>query len=494
MALLGVKSNADVKLEDKFEDADNANLWLEILQEVQESSSNKLPSCKTLLVLGDNESGKTSLIAKLEGNEDPRKGSGLEYHYIYVRDEYRDDHTRLGVYVLDGDQWHRNLLKFVLNEETFSNNTVLLTASMSEPWDIMESLRNWANILEEHVQRLRLPESVIEEHRRRVLKRFEDYVEPGSEPDGVSTPVRPVSIADSLTSDREIQCNLGLEIIVVITKTDAISSLEKNLDFKEEHFDFIQMSIRNFCLQYGAALFYVSVKEDKNCDLLLKYLVHRIYAFPFRTPALVVEKDAVFIPAGWDNLKKISILVDNLTTMKPDDSYNEVIVKPVNRKPLQREAEIAAEDDEAFLCKLQSLLNQQVPVNVGRPVGSQETPIRTAPSVQKSADRRLSGSPGVNASPKKGQSNVQPFFPQIEGKHGTVGGEGVLQNFFNSLLNRRTGSPIGGPSVRGLDKTAARLDAAVELDRMAGTKKPAGFSSSPDPQFGEESEDKNVQS
>lgn len=34
---------------------------------------------------------------------------------------------------------------------------------------------------------------------------------------------------------------------------------------------------------------------------------------------------------------------------------------------------------------------------------------------------------------------------QIEGKAGAVGGEGVLQNFFNSLLNRRTGSPIGGP-------------------------------------------------
>ncbi|GFU33050.1 cytoplasmic dynein 1 light intermediate chain 2 [Trichonephila clavipes] len=295
MALLGVKTNADVKLDEKFEDIDNANLWLEILQEVQESSSNKLPSCKTLLVLGDNESGKTSLIAKLEGNEDPRKGSGLEYHYIFVRDEYRDDHTRLGVYVLDGDQWHRNLLKYVLNEETFSNTTVLLTASMSEPWDIMESLKNWAQILEEHVQRLRLPESVLEEHQKRVLKKFEDYVEPGAEPDGVTTPVRPVSISDSLSSDREIQMNLGLEIIVVITKTDFMSTLEKQHDFKEEHFDFIQMSIRNFCLQYGAALFYLSVKEDKNCDLLLKYLVHRIYSFPFRTPALVVEKDAVFM-------------------------------------------------------------------------------------------------------------------------------------------------------------------------------------------------------
>ena len=41
-------------------------------------------------IVGDNESGKTTLIAKLQGNEDPRKGSGLEYTYIDVKDEYRD--------------------------------------------------------------------------------------------------------------------------------------------------------------------------------------------------------------------------------------------------------------------------------------------------------------------------------------------------------------------------------------------------------------------
>ncbi len=43
-----------------------------------------------MLVLGDNSSGKTSLIAKLQGVENPKKGSGLEYAYIDVRDEYRD--------------------------------------------------------------------------------------------------------------------------------------------------------------------------------------------------------------------------------------------------------------------------------------------------------------------------------------------------------------------------------------------------------------------
>jgi ABC-type uncharacterized transport system ATPase subunit len=62
----------------------------EILGEVQKQGTTKLPSNKSVLVLGDNASGKTSLIAKLQGVEDPKKGSGLEYAYIDVRDEYRD--------------------------------------------------------------------------------------------------------------------------------------------------------------------------------------------------------------------------------------------------------------------------------------------------------------------------------------------------------------------------------------------------------------------
>lgn len=74
-----------------------------------------------------------------------------------------------------------------------------------------------------------------------------------------------------------------------------MAPLERDEGYKEEHFDFIQYNIRKFCSSYGASLFYTSVKEDKNCDLLYKYLVHRVYGGPFRTPALVVEKDAVFM-------------------------------------------------------------------------------------------------------------------------------------------------------------------------------------------------------
>ena len=101
------------------EGADTENLWSSLLGEVQTSRSSQLPASKCLLILGDKESGKTTLIAKLQGNEDPKKGSGLEYGYIDVRDEYRDDHTRLSHWILDGDAAHANLLNFALTEKNY---------------------------------------------------------------------------------------------------------------------------------------------------------------------------------------------------------------------------------------------------------------------------------------------------------------------------------------------------------------------------------------
>ena len=90
----------------------------------------------------------------------------------------------------------------------------------------------------------------------------------------------------------ELKVAIGKELFL---QTDYMLTLEKDFDYRDEHFDFMQQWIRRFCLQYGAALFYTSAKEDKNCDLLYKYLTYRIYGFPFRTPALVVEKDAVLM-------------------------------------------------------------------------------------------------------------------------------------------------------------------------------------------------------
>lgn len=91
-------------------------------------------------------------------------------------------------------------------------------------------------------------------------RRFQDYISPGDEIEGLtSTSIRSRSqTQDDASSDPEdgdplpddvLTVNFGLDLVVVITKTDYMVNLEKELDYKEEHFDFIQQAIRKLCLK-----------------------------------------------------------------------------------------------------------------------------------------------------------------------------------------------------------------------------------------------------
>ncbi|XP_017687771.1 cytoplasmic dynein 1 light intermediate chain 2 isoform X3 [Chiroxiphia lanceolata] len=374
------------------EEDEGQNLWSSILSEVSTRSRSKLPSGKNILVFGDDGSGKTTLMAKIQGAEHGKKGRGLEYLYLNIHDEDRD-----------------------------------------------------------------------------VIKEFQEYVEPeegyqgspqrrgpssGQEDEHVSLPL----------GENVLTHNLGIPVLVVCTKCDAVSVLEKEHDYREEHFDFIQSHIRRFCLQYGAALIYTSVKEEKNLDLLYKYIVHKTYGFQFTTPALVVEKDAVFIPAGWDNEKKIAILHENFTTVKPEDAYEDFIVKPPVRK-LVHDKELAAEDEQVFLMKQQSFLAKQP----ATPTRASESPAR-GPAGSPRTQGRAGPANVPSASPI---TSVKKPDPNIKNN---AASEGVLASFFNSLLSKKTGSP-GSPGAGGVQSTAKKsgqktvlANAQEELDRI--TRKP----------------------
>ena len=69
---------------------------------------------------------------------------------------YFSDHTRLGHWILDGDPEHSNLLRFALTEDNFTDSTVLLCVAMTTPWNIMDQLKNWARILQDHIDKLAL--------------------------------------------------------------------------------------------------------------------------------------------------------------------------------------------------------------------------------------------------------------------------------------------------------------------------------------------------
>uniref|UniRef100_A0A8C9HCP5 Dynein light intermediate chain n=1 Tax=Piliocolobus tephrosceles TaxID=591936 RepID=A0A8C9HCP5_9PRIM len=244
------------------EEEEGQSLWSSILSEVSTRARSKLPSGKNILVF---------------------------------------DHTRCNVWILDGDLYHKGLLKFAVSAESLPETLVIFVADMSRPWTVMESLQKWASVLREHIDKMKIPPEKMRELERKFVKDFQDYMEPeeccqgspqrrgpltsGSDEENVALPL----------GDNVLTHNLGIPVLVVCTKCDAVSVLEKEHDYRDEHLDFIQSHLRRFCLQYGAALIYTSVKEEKNLDLLYKYIVHKTYGFHFTTPALVVEKDAVFM-------------------------------------------------------------------------------------------------------------------------------------------------------------------------------------------------------
>ncbi|XP_034518020.1 cytoplasmic dynein 1 light intermediate chain 1 isoform X2 [Ailuropoda melanoleuca] len=358
------------------DDEDGQNLWSCILSEVSTRSRSKLPAGKNVLLLGEDGAGKTSLIRKIQGIEEYKKGRGLEYLYLNVHDEDREDQTRCNVWILDGDLYHKGLLKFSLDAISLKDTLVMLVVDMSKPWTALDSLQKWASVVREHIDKLKIPPEEIKEMEQKLIRDFQEYVEPGE--DFPASPQR-----------------------------------------------------RN-----------TGSQEDKD--------------------------DSVVLPLGADTLTHnlgIPVLV--------------VCTKFVHEK------EIVAEDDQVFLMKLQSLLAKQPPTAAGRPVdasprvpgGSPRTPNRSVSSNVASVSPIPAGSKKIDPNMKAGATS-----------------EGVLANFFNSLLSKKTGSP-GGPGVgsgspgggagggsSGLPPSAKKSgqkpvlsDVHAELDRIA--RKPVTVSS-----------------
>lgn len=82
------------------------------------------------------------------------------------------DHTRLSVWVLDGDPSHAHLLRFALSEESFPHTLVMFVVAMTTPWGILDQLQSWASILQDHIDKLKLKRDELHEYRNKCNYKF----------------------------------------------------------------------------------------------------------------------------------------------------------------------------------------------------------------------------------------------------------------------------------------------------------------------------------
>lgn len=71
------------------------------------------------------------------------------------------------MWILDGDLYHKGLLKFAVSAQTLPDSLAVFVVDMSRPWTIMESLQKWASVLRDHVDKLKIPPEDMREMEQR---------------------------------------------------------------------------------------------------------------------------------------------------------------------------------------------------------------------------------------------------------------------------------------------------------------------------------------
>ena len=270
-----------------------------------------------VIFVGDAGCGKATLVSRLcasrAGAGDPAASSAhagvLAYNFVDAIDPTEADAdaddpgvARISFYSLGMTQFGE-LLDIPLQSGTLEQTVVMIGIDLSKPWRALDSLREWLALVETRVTH-RLGQ--LAEPRRCELQRRVLLGESGA---GVADerPPRTISACPSPLS--------------AVGPTPSLESFDDN-----RRVQFIQQRLRRECLDYGAALMFVSAKADTNCTLLHQLLWQRLY--PSATDALEPqhEHDRVFVPSGWDSPQ----LIEGLGSWGSDMEFNEAIVAPAH--------------------------------------------------------------------------------------------------------------------------------------------------------------------
>lgn len=141
--------------------------------------------------------------------------------------------------------------------------------------------------------------------------------------------------------------NLGIPILVICNKSELVWTLDKNPEQNEKILDVALKSLREFCVTYGASLFYVSCATKTNLTALYDYLMHRLYGFNFGHKPDLESRDMIFVPSGLDSPN----LIKQLDFLTGDKQFHELIPRPKFRVSNKEEITVASDQEHILVVK-----------------------------------------------------------------------------------------------------------------------------------------------
>jgi len=68
-----------------------------------------------------------------------------------------DSVAYMDVWLLDGVEYQEQLLHYVLSKEKCHNTLVVIAVDLSQPWEVMDSLQRWTEVVRNHLNSLKIP-------------------------------------------------------------------------------------------------------------------------------------------------------------------------------------------------------------------------------------------------------------------------------------------------------------------------------------------------
>ncbi|KAJ3074741.1 hypothetical protein HDU98_010426 [Podochytrium sp. JEL0797] len=293
-----------------------STLWTRILSSC---STPRTTPTVSVVAVGGVGSGKSSVLSGIGHNSgqpmEPEEASGRRGLLVGYCDVFDDADEEKAAVVKTAEAFGADakpLLRFA-NPKVF-----VVVLDWSKPWRFASDLETYLGMLHE------ISIDASAEKRDIVEAMFREFKDHDPNEPKVSMSMRNNLAAHAVTlplGPGVLTHNLGIPIIVVCCKVyisliepildrfaDAMTTLEREHGYTDETFDYIQQTLRTICLKYGASLFYTSTFKPPTLLKLRTYILHQLLrntdaapAFPFAYPANVIDRDAVCVPAGWDN-------------------------------------------------------------------------------------------------------------------------------------------------------------------------------------------------
>ena len=233
--------------------------------------------------------------------------------YLYIKDlSEKDQETqnigmeenmgRINVWLVSEEDMGEMLVK-ILKPEDLEYTFTIIMPDLEQPWDIMNQCEKWMSVLKSAIFKItpNLDFKQLERLRERIVNVCKTYEEPEFDKDGklINKKIRlnknqqnndsmddsQPKIEDidvSLMEEQEMMEDLRKEIelpegvlvtnlfipcAVICSKVDLIEHGEKDIKIMlERNIDYIQVTLRKFCMHYGASLVFASSNSNTNIE------------------------------------------------------------------------------------------------------------------------------------------------------------------------------------------------------------------------------------